>query len=47
MGRVLEKLKKYLKSIAIYILEILYFILFLDKVNQNVSHLALEISPKW
>ena len=44
MVRVLEKS---LESITIYILEIMYFILFPDKVNENVSHLALGISQKW
>ena len=47
MGRVLEKLKKSIESIAIYVLEIMYLILTPDKVNQNVSHLALGISQKW
>ena len=47
MGRVLEKLKKSIESIAIYVLEIMYLILFPDKVNQNVSHWALGISQKW
>lgn len=47
MGRVLEKLKKSIESIAIYVLEIMYLILSPDKVNQNVSHLALGISQKW
>ena len=40
-------LEKSLERIAIYILEIMYFIFFPDRVNEKVSHLALGISQKW